>query len=315
MHFRNRIPPSSNKWPGAAVHKGCTEKEGKHLGFFTEFATGTDEVVLMKSGISYTSLEGARQNVATEIPDWDFDRIHKAARERWNREISRITVEGGTESQRIAFYTAMYRAMIDPRAFADRNGSYPGGDHKIHTTGDYTRRTIFSGWDVYRSQYPLMTLIAPNVVNDMINSLTDLAIESKKGYLERWEFLNAYSGCMNGNPAVPVIADAYAKGVRGYDIAKVYDMAKQTCEKIGPGDRGFFPGKLSDTTEHNLDDWCIAQDALRAPPARRKTRNASPPAARDIAISSTPRPAGSKGRAWKATRGSKAGSCRTTCPA
>src|SRR6185503_15165293 len=101
---------------------------------------------------------------------------------------------GGTETQRVAFYTALYHAMIDPRCFADVDGSYPGGDGKIQRSERYTRRTIFSGWDVYRSAFPLMTIIAPTVVNDMVNSLSDLAVESKKGYLERREFLNAYSG-------------------------------------------------------------------------------------------------------------------------
>jgi len=254
-------PAFVKQMASADVIRGCRELEGAHLGFFTEFETGTDEIVLMKSGISYTSLEGARQNVAEEIPGWNFDSVRSAARDRWDREISRIAIQGGTESQRIAFYTALYRAMIDPRAFADRSGAYPGGDGKIHTAANYTRRTIFSGWDVYRSQYPLMTLIAPTVVQDMIHSLTDLAVESNKGYLERWEFLNAYSGCMNGNPAVPIIADAYAKGIRGYDAQQVYAMAKQTCEKIGPGDKGYFPGALSDTTEHNLDEWCLSQMA------------------------------------------------------
>lgn len=245
----------------AKVLRGCREQEGRHLGFFTEFATGADEQVLMKSGISFVGVEGARANLAGEIPGWDFDAVRRAAEERWGREISRISVEGGTEAQRIAFYTAMYRSMVDPRCFADLDGSYPGGDGKVHRSTAYTRRTVFSGWDVYRSHFPLMTLIAPTVVSDTINSLADLADESGKGYLERWEFLNAYSGCMNGNPAVPVIADAHAKGVKGFDPERMYRAAKKTCEKIGPGDQGWFPGRLSDTTEHNLDDWCVARMA------------------------------------------------------
>ena len=243
----------------AKVIPGCREREGKHLGFFTEFATREGEQVMLKAGISFVSVEGARNNLQAEIPGWDFERVRAAARERWSRELGRIAIEGGSEAERIAFHTAMYRAMVDPRCFADLDGSYPGGDGKVRRTSHYTRRTIFSGWDVYRSQFPLMTLIAPQVVSDMINSLTDLAGESGKGYLERWEFLNAYSGCMNGNPAVIVFADAYRKGLRGFDVGRSYEAARQSCEKFGTGDRGFLPGRLSDTGEYNLSEWCLGQ--------------------------------------------------------
>ena len=247
----------------ATLLPGCREREGRHLGFFFDFPTAEGEQVVMKAGISFTSLEGARANLAQDIPGWDFDAVRAAAAAQWNRELSRIEVSGGNEAQQMAFYTALYHAMIDPRCFADVDGTYPGGDAKRtpQRSERYTRRTIFSGWDVYRSAYPLMTLIAPQVVGDMIDSLCDLSAESGKGYLERWEFLNAYSGCMNGNPAVVVIADAYTKGLRNFDVAKAYACAKATCEKIGPGDRGFFPGRLSDTGEHNLADWCLAQVA------------------------------------------------------
>ena len=247
----------------AKVLSGCREKEGKHIGFYTQFATADKEQVLMKSGISFTSLEGARKNLAHDIPGWDFDAVRAAATAQWNKELSRITVEGGTPAQRTAFATAMYHAMIDPRAFADADGAYPGGDaaRTPQRSEKYTRRTLFSGWDVYRSHFPLMTLIAPQVVGDMADSLTDLSQESGKGYLERWEFLNAYSGCMNGNPAVAFIADAHAKGLRNFNVDKAYAAAKATCEKIGNGDKGFSPGALSDTTEYCLHDWCLSRMA------------------------------------------------------
>lgn len=243
----------------AKVTPGCREKEGRHIGFYTAFATKEGEQVLVKAGLSFVSVEGARRNLAAELPGWDFDGVRAAARERWNRELSRISVEGGTEAQRIAFYTAMYHAMIDPRCFADVDGSYPGGDGRVHRSERYTRRTIFSGWDVYRSAFPLMTLIAPDVVNDTVQSLTDLAVESGRGYFERWEFLNAYSGCMNGNPAVIVAADAHAKGLRGFDVERAYGIARQTCEKFGTGDRGFVPDRLSDTGEYNLAEWNLSR--------------------------------------------------------
>jgi len=148
--------------------------------------------------------------------------------------------------------------MIDPRAFSDVDGNYPGGDSKIHQSSTFTKRTIFSGWDVFRSQFPLQTIINPEVVNDMINSLVTLAEESGNNYLERWEFLNAYSGCMIGNPAVSVITDAYAKGIRNFDIAKAYKYSRQSVEKSGNGETG-YSGGISTTLEYAYSEWCMSQ--------------------------------------------------------
>ena len=298
----------------AKILPECREKEGKHLGFYTEFATTDNEHVLVKAGISFTSVEGARRNLEGDIPGWNFNAVRTAATERWDRELSRITVQGGTQKQRTAFYTAMYHAMIDPRCFADRDGTYPGGDAQRtpRKSDRYTRRTIFSGWDVYRSDFPLMTLIAPQVVCDTIDSLTDLADESGKSYLERWEFLNAYSGCMNGNPAVAVIADAYAKGLRDFDVERAYRAAKRTCEKIGNGDLGFKPGSCR--TRWNTASTTGASRASRTAWASQAMPRGFSPAAAGGATSTIRRPTGSQAAAWNRTPGSKAGSCRTTFP-
>lgn len=246
---------------GANVLPGCREQQGEHLGFYAEFPAQAGEQILLKAGISFVSITGARKNLRAEIKDWDFDNVRAGARKQWQNELSRITVEGGTKEQRVAFYTALYHAMIDPRAFADVDGAYPGGDGKTHKTAKYTRRTIFSGWDVYRSAFPLMTLVAPQIVTDTINSLSDLAIESNRNYFERWEFLNAYSGCMNGNPAVTVVADAFKKGLKGFDIAQAYDLSCKTCERFGNGTLGYKPGQISDTLEQGLDEWCLSEVA------------------------------------------------------
>ena len=110
---------------------------------------------------------------------------------------------------------------------------YIGGDKQVHKTDDFIKRTVFSGWDVFRSQFPLQTIINPEVVNDMICSFISLAEENGTKYYDRWEFLNAYSGCMVGNPAISVIADAYRKGIRNYDVKKAYAYAVNTAEKMG----------------------------------------------------------------------------------
>lgn len=241
---------------------GCRETEGEHLGFYTEFRTKAGEQVLLKAGISYVSIEGARANLAAEIPGWDFDAVRQGARQSWNKELSRITVEGGSDAQKITFYTAMYHAMIDPRIFADLNGNYPGGDGKVHATQAFTKRTIFSGWDVHRSEFPLLTLIAPNVINDVINSWIELADQNGKHYFDRWEMLNAYSGCMNGNPAITVINDAYQKGIRNYDTGKAYKFAVNTAERTKDGPMGYVPGSVSDTLENDFSDWNLSRLAL-----------------------------------------------------
>jgi predicted alpha-1,2-mannosidase len=245
----------------AAVLPGVKEKEGKHLGFYTEFSTRRQEAVLLKAGISFVSIEGARSNLLSEIKGWDFGRIRQKARSAWNEALSAMQVKGGTEEEKTCFYTALYHTLIDPRQCGDVNGQYTGGDGQPHTVAAFTKRTIFSGWDVFRSQMPLQTIINPLVVNDLINSFVTLAEENKTGYFDRWELLNAYSGCMVGNPAISVIADAYAKGIRRYDADKVYQISRRTQEKFGNGPNGFSGGgnSISNTLEYAYTDWCLSQ--------------------------------------------------------
>lgn len=243
---------------GAEVIHGCKERKGKHLGFYANFTTKKDEAILLKTGISFVSLEGAKQNLLADIRNWDFNEVRNKTTNLWNKALGKISIEGGTRDQKTVFYTALYHTMIDPRSFADVNGNYPGGDGKVHKSQKFTKRTIFSGWDVFRSQLPLQTIINPKVVNDMINSLVELADESGKHYLERWEFLNAYSGCMIGNPAVSMIADAYNKNIRNFNIKKAYKYCRNSVEKFGNGELGYSSG-ISNTLEYSYSDWCQAQ--------------------------------------------------------
>ena len=248
------------------VERELTEKQGKHLGFFTEFETGTEEQVLLKSGISFVSMEGAKSNLLSEIPDFDFEKVSGTSSQSWNKAISKISVEGGSEEDKSCFYTALYHTMIDPRSFTDLDGSYTGGDQQIHQSNGFTKRTIFSGWDVFRSQFPLQNIINPEVVSDMINSLVELADESGNDYLERWEFMNAYSGCMLGNPAISVMVDAYNKDIRSFDIPKAYQMAINTSERFGNQELGFSNIKnstISSTLEYAYFEWCMSVFADR----------------------------------------------------
>jgi predicted alpha-1,2-mannosidase len=242
----------------ATVLDSATEVEGKHLGFFSEFPSAENEQVMLRSGISFVSMEGAQHNLETEITDWDFDALHQRTVDLWNGALGKMTVSGGTDDEKSIFYTALYHTMIDPRAFADVDGSFTGGDGKVHQASGYTRRTIFSGWDVFRSQFPLQTIINPSLVNDMSNSLIALAHESNHDYLERWELLNAYSGCMIGNPAISVMADSYNKGILKVDDKALLDLAVKTSERFGNGDKGYFYQSLgiSNTLEYAYTEWC-----------------------------------------------------------
>ncbi|MDD4459367.1 MAG: GH92 family glycosyl hydrolase [Proteiniphilum sp.] len=259
----------------AEIKKLITEEQGKHLGFFTNFATEEGDQIVMKVGISFVDEEGAKRNLEQEIPDWDFDGVKMDAHMLWNEALAKIKIKGGSDEQKTVFYTSLYHTMIDPRTFEDVDGRYMGGDKKPQLSEDFTKRSLFSGWDVFRSQFPLQTLINPTVVNDMLQSLITLAGESDKGYFERWELLNAYSACMIGNPAISVLADAYAKGIRGYDIRKAYEIARHTSERSGneelgftvqsdevdSGSAGYAVGdfSISNTLELSYTEWCMSQ--------------------------------------------------------
>lgn len=243
----------------AAIHPSVSAFEGKHLGFYANFETKPDEVILLKSGISYTSLKNAEENLAAEMKDFDFDRTHAECVRLWNDELAKVSVEGGTDEEKRVFYTALYHTLIDPRLCSDINGEYTGADKKIHQTGKFRKRTIFSGWDVFRSQMPLQTIINPEMVNDLVNSLVEIADQSGNEYLERWELLNAYSGCMVGNPAISVLCDAYRKGIRDYDVEKAYRYALNTSRRFSNNDDGYTPGNISCTLEYDYTDWCMAR--------------------------------------------------------
>ena len=245
----------------ATVTPGCKEATGRHLGFYAEFPTRANDEVLLKVGISYVSIDNARQNMSAEIPGWDFDDVRGKARRAWADALGRMSVDGGTEDQKTIFYTALYHSLIDPRILSDVNGDYPGGDGQVHRAKGFTKRTIFSGWDVYRTLFPLLTIIAPDIVSDQINSATTLATENGKKYYDRWELMNSYTGCMTGSPEAIVINDAYQKGIRSFDVSAAYSYAVNTCDLNGKTDAmlGYSPGSVSSTLQNALAAWNVSQ--------------------------------------------------------
>lgn len=245
----------------ADIYPKVNSFQGKHLGFYAGYKTHKNEKILLKTGISFTSIENAEKNLKQEIKGWDFSQVHRNAEKLWHENLGKIKIEGGTYDDKVVFYTALYHTLIDPRTCSDINGEYRGADGKIYVSDRFDKRTIFSGWDVFRAQMPLQTIINPRVVNDLLNSLIELADQSGKQYYERWEFLNAYSGCMLGNPAISVLCDAYSKGIRDYDTNKAYQYAVNSSNFFGNQPLGFTPGNsaISHTLEYAYTDWCLSQ--------------------------------------------------------
>ncbi|MDR1225355.1 MAG: GH92 family glycosyl hydrolase [Prevotellaceae bacterium] len=245
------------------IIRNGTSLEGKNIGFFTEFPTEKNEEVALKVGISFVDMDGAQNNFNAELSGKNFNQVCREAGEMWNTALRKIEIKGGTKDQKTIFYTALYHTMLDPRAMSDVDGRYPGPNGQIHRSSSFTKRTIFSGWDVFRSLFPLQTIINLELVNDEIGSLVTLAEQSGKGYLERWEFFNAYSGCMIGNPAISLATDAYAKGIRGYDVEKTYQAVIATSAAFGNGKFGYTPAErgysISETLEYAYFDWCVAE--------------------------------------------------------
>ncbi|KAA6311544.1 hypothetical protein EZS27_037348, partial [termite gut metagenome] len=143
----------------SAVISGKKELEGKHIGFFTEFPTSEKEEVNLSVGISFVDMEGAEKNFKAELADKNFDVIRREAYEQWSKALGVIEVAGKSEEEKVIFYTALYRAMFEPRVISDVDGRYPGPDNSIFQETNFKKRTIFSGWDVFRSQFPLQTII------------------------------------------------------------------------------------------------------------------------------------------------------------
>lgn len=240
------------------IFEGKREHTGHNTGFFIEFATDEGQQVLLKAGLSYVSLEGAQANLKHDIPAWDFDAVHQASRKRWSDITNLVDVEGGSEEDKTIFYTALYHTHIDPRSVSDVDGWFTGADNKKHRADGYVYRTVFSGWDVYRSQFPLLTILRPDVVNDQINSMLHMAKTSGKNYLPKWELLNTYTPIMPGNSGLIVVADAYEKGIRNYDVEEAYRVCINSAEEKPSGDELY---KMSENLERGYAEWCMGRFA------------------------------------------------------
>ena len=248
-----------------------TEK-GKRL--VASFNIQPGEEVLMKVALSTTGVEGAKANMAAEVPGWDFEGIRTAAKADWNSYLSRIEVEG-TDEEKTNFYTSFYHALIQPNEISDVDGRYRNAaDSIVNATGGKFYST-FSLWDTYRAAHPFYTLMVPERVDGFINSLVDQA--EVQGYLPIWGLWGKENFCMVANHGVSVVAEAYAKGFRGFDAERAFNAIKQTQTVSHPLKSnwenymkyGYFPTDLteaesvSSTLESVYDDYAAADMAKR----------------------------------------------------
>ncbi|MCP4312093.1 MAG: glycoside hydrolase family 92 protein [Bacteroidetes bacterium] len=200
-----------------------TNKDSKDVKGLISFST-SPELVELKVGVSPVSSINALANIEAEIPDWDFDKVVASAQEKWNDELSKITVVSENNSLKRIFYTSVYHAYMHPSLFNDHSGAYRGTDNEVYPDADFDNYTIFSTWDTYRSAHPLFAITQPERINDMVNSM--LAIYDQQGYLPIWHLHGYETRTMVGISSLQVIAEAYLKGHRGFDAERAYEAIK-----------------------------------------------------------------------------------------
>ncbi|MBO0805148.1 MAG: GH92 family glycosyl hydrolase [Nocardiopsaceae bacterium] len=271
LHFDIRFSQpftASSTWAGGPG--------GDPGGVALTFDTTRNRTVVAKVGISYTSDANAAANLNAEIPGWDFDAVHAANVRAWNAILGRIEISGGSAEQRTVFYTALYHALLDPHVFSDVNGQYEGMDGKVHTVPPgHEQYADFSGWDIYRNQVQLASLVAPHQASDIVQSM--LNDYDQDGMLPKWSNANGESYEMVGDSADPIIAGAYAFGARDFDtgnaLRAMIDEATKPS-KIRPGQStldqyGYLPydltygccnfnASVSTQLEYDSDDYAIA---------------------------------------------------------
>ena len=274
---------SSGTWEAAEIHAGATEQAGRHVGAYARFKTAEGEAVRVKVGTSFISLEQARDNLRREIPGWDFERVKAEGRRLWNEALGRIMIQGGSRDERVNFYTAMYHAHLFPRIFSEYGRYYSAFDDRVHAGVSYND---YSLWDTFRAEHPLLLLIQPERVPGMITSLLQMYDEG--GWMPMWPN-PTYTNIMLSTHADSVIADAYVKGFRGFDLRKAYAATRKDAFTPPDGDAtnrwldrapwtafearggltwymslGYVPQDRTDesvsrTLEFAYDDFCVAQ--------------------------------------------------------
>lgn len=263
-----------------------TSAKGKGVKARLCFTTDPGERILAKVGISAVDCRGARMNLEKEIPGWDFDAVAEAADRMWNERLSKIEVATSDLSRKRVFYTALYHALLNPSIFVDVDNRYRGQDLKIHTAEDGTYYTVFSLWDTFRALHPLLTIIDPELNTAFVRTLVRKYEEG--GCLPMWDLSSNYTGTMIGYHAVAVIAEAYLKGAREFDVQKAFEACLKSSAyhdfteenrqnhlntfklmpigKLYKDSLGYIPcdvdvEAVAKGLEYAYDDWCIARFA------------------------------------------------------
>ena len=230
-----------------------------------DFNTTEGEKVLMKVGLSPVSIEGARANMAAELPGWDFEAVASAADEAWNAELGRISVDTADETAKKIFYTALYHSMFAPATFCDVDGKYRGADGEIYENPGYTTYTIFSLWDTYRAAMPLYSIFQSERYPELINTM--LSIYKEQGKLPVWHLHGCETDCMVGNPGIPPVADAIVKGFEGFDYELAFEAMKVSALRPDRGQDarmkyGYIPyDKFNESVAYDLE-YALADGAL-----------------------------------------------------
>lgn len=253
-----------------SVKEGDMAK-GAQLFARVNFAAGNQEPVYMKVALSPTSEEGAQLNMQTELSGWDFEKTIADAKAAWNKELNKVKVYTTDEASKKIFYTSLYHTLFAPSEFCDVNGDYYGADKQMHKDEGFVNYTTFSLWDTYRAAQPLMTILHPEKMSDIINTM--LHIHQQQGKLPVWHLMGCETNCMVGNPGVPVVADAILKDIKGFDTELAFKALKESSMLPERGmehriEYGFIPAdKMMEAIAYDMEyaiaDWAVAQAAQK----------------------------------------------------
>ncbi|WP_443934825.1 MULTISPECIES: GH92 family glycosyl hydrolase [Phocaeicola] len=253
-----------------SVKEGDMAK-GAQLFARVNFAAGNQEPVYMKVALSPTSEEGAQLNMQTELSGWDFEKTIADAKAAWNKELNKVKVYTTDEASKKIFYTSLYHTLFAPSEFCDVNGDYYGADKQMHNGEGFVNYTTFSLWDTYRAAQPLMTILHPEKMSDIINTM--LHIHQQQGKLPVWHLMGCETNCMVGNPGVPVVADAILKDIKGFDTELAFKALKESSMLPERGmehriEYGFIPAdKMTEAIAYDMEyaiaDWAVAQAAQK----------------------------------------------------
>ena len=228
------------------------------------YKTTKGEQLMLKVALSPVSVEGARANLAAELQGWDFESTTKVAKQRWNDELAKVKVVGEDEAAKRVFYTALYHTMIAPSEFCDVNGDYRGADGEVHSNPGHLTYTTYSLWDTYRTAMPLLTILQPERMSAMVNTMLNICDE--QGRLPVWHLWGCETDCMVGNPGVISVADAVVKGVEGVDTKRAFEAIRRTSMNPGRGngermEYGYIPvDKMHEAVAKDME-FAIADGA------------------------------------------------------